>query len=133
MKKFPDFWSVLLGNGNHGFFFGYVVLSLICSIGMILVMASQKYKEIGNTPNVWSWKYFFVNNSGNFLAGLFLLPIFVRLIYQYIDPGWMLGLSAGLGFGFTGLAKIANNFGIWTTDAVSKRLAEKIQSNLDKK
>lgn len=122
MNKYPDFWSVLLGNGNHGFFFGYVVLSLISAIGMILVMAATKYKSVENSPDKWSWKYFIVNNLGNFLAGLFLLPIFIRLIYQYIDEGWMLAVSIGLGFGFTGLAKIANNLGIWTTDKLSEKI-----------
>lgn len=127
MKKYPDFWSVLLGTGNHGFFFGYVVVSLIASIGMIMVMASQKYKSLENTPTKWSWKYFWADNLGNFIAGLFLLPIFIRLVYQYIDEGWMLAVSIGLGFGFTGLAKIANSFGLWTTNALSKRIAEKIK------
>ena len=127
MSKYPDFWSVLLGNGNHGFFFGYVVLALISSIGMILVMATKKYETVEGSPDKWSWKYFWVNNAGNFLAGLFLLPIFVRLIYQYIDAGWMLAVSIGLGFGFTGLAKIANNFGVWTTDKLSEKLANKIK------
>lgn len=128
MNKYPDFWSVLLGSGNHGFFFGYVVLSLISSIGMILVMAAQKYKSVPESPDKWSWKYFWGNNLGNFIAGFFLLPIFVRLIYQYIDSGWMLAISIGLGFGFTGLAKIANNFGIWTTDKLSEKISNKIKS-----
>lgn len=127
MNKYPDFWSVLLGNGPHGFFFGYVVVSLIAAIGAILIAATQKYKNVDGTPDEWSWHYFWANNSGNLIAGLFILPVFVRLIYQYIDAGWMLAVSVGLGFGFFGLAKLANNFGIWTTDKLSERIANKIK------
>lgn len=131
MQKYPDFWSVLLGNGPHGLFFGYVVLSLIACIGMILVMAAQKYKNVDASPNKWSWHYFLANNAGNLIAGVFLLPIFVRLIYQYIDAGWMIAVSVGLGFCFFGLAKVANNFGIWTTTKLSERIADKIKNQKD--
>lgn len=132
MTKYPNFWNVLLGNGERGLFFGYVVLALVSAIGIILIMATRKYKAAAGTPDQWSWKYFWANNLGNIIAGIFLLPIFVRLVYQYIDPGWMVLVSIGLGFGFLGLAQIANNLGIWTTSKLSERIAAKINSE-DKK
>lgn len=128
MDKYPDFWSVLFGSGPRGFFFGYVVLAIISAIGIILIMASQKYKVIPGTPEKWSWKYFFANNAGNFGASLFVLPIFVRVLIEFVsDPRWMLLISIGLGFGFYKLAKIANDAGIWTTDKISEKIAEKIK------
>lgn len=135
MNKYPDFWSVILGNQPPGFFFGYISVSFVSAFGIILVMASQKYKGIDNTPNKWSWKYFFVNNSMNFVASLFVLPIFIRVVIEFIDnPQWLLLISVGLGFGFYKLAKLANNVGIWTTDKISEKIAEKIKlTELNKK
>lgn len=128
MKKYPDFWNVLFGTGPRGLFFGYVVIAVISAIGVILWMASQKYKGIENSPQKWSWKYFFMNNAGNFGASLFVLPIFVRVLIEFVsDPKWMILLSIGIGFGFYKLAKIANDVGIWTTDKVSEKIADKIK------
>jgi hypothetical protein len=128
MKKYPDFWSVLLGNGPHGFFFGYITVAIIAAIGIILVMASQKYKKNPDSPDKWSWRYFWANNAGNFGACLFLVPIAIRLCVEFIDdPKWMLLLSIGVGFGFYRLAKVANDYGIWTTDKISDKISEKIK------
>ena len=129
MDKYPDFWSILLGTDPRGYFFGYTALSLISAIGIILIMATRRYKDVSGTPNVWSWKYFWADNLGKFVAGFFLLPVFIRLIYQYIDRGWMIAVSIGIGFGFLGLAQIAENFGLWTTNKLSKKIAEKIEQD----
>lgn len=130
MGKYPDFWNVLLGNGPRGFFFGYIVLALISAFGIILVMASQKYKSNPESPDKWSWRYFFVNNAGNFGASFFVLPIFIRLLTEFVsDPKWMLLVSVGVGFGFYKLAKLANDYGILTTDKISKQLVEKINQD----
>lgn len=133
MNKYPNFWSVLLGDDPVGFFLGYTALAYISAVGIILVMASQKYRDVPSTPEKWSWKYFLANNFGNFAACLFIVPIFIRVLIEFIDdPRWMLLLSIGIGFGFYKLAKLANNFGIWTTDKLSERIADKINSTPDK-
>lgn len=130
MEKYKDFWSVLFGTGARGFFFGYVVLSIISAAGIILVMASQKYKSNPESPDIWSWKYFFLNNAGNFGASLFVLPLFIRVLVEFIaEPKWMLLASIGVGFGFYRLAKIANDAGILTTNKLSKKLAEKLNND----
>lgn len=133
MNKYPNFWNVLFGTGERGLFFGYVVIAIISAVGIILVMASQKYKSTPESPEKWSWKYFFVNNAGNFGASLFVLPIFVRVIIEFIsDPKWMLLVSVGIGFGFYKLAKIANDAGILTTNRLSQKIAEKINQETPK-
>lgn len=129
MEKYPNFWSVLLGNQPVGFIIGYIVLSYISSAGIILVMASQKYKDVPNSPDRWSWRYFFANNSLNFIACLFILPLFIRVLMEFVEnPKIMLLLSIGIGFGFYRLAKLANKYGIWTTDKISEKIAEQIKS-----
>jgi hypothetical protein len=124
MNKYPDFWSVLLGTGNHGFFFGYVVISYFAAFGMILILASKRDVDSNNTPVKWSWKFFWVNNALRFAASFFILPLFVRLLYQYTPPEWMLLMSIGFGFGFMYLAKLAQNIGLFTTNKASARVTE---------
>lgn len=134
MEKYPNFWSVLLGNDPVGFFLGYMAIAYVSSFAMILVMASQKYKSVPGSPDKWSWKYFWGNNGGNFLACLFLVPLFIRVLVEFIkEPRWMLLLSIGIGLGFYRLAKLANQYGVWTTDKISEKIAEKIKSTPDGK
>lgn len=128
IKKYPDFWTTLITD-HPGFLFGYAAISVIAAFGIILVMASMKYKAVSGSPEKWSWRYFLANNAGNFLASLFVMPIFMRLFVQFVhDPGIMLFVSVGCGFGFYKLANLANNVGIWTTDAVSKKIADQINN-----
>lgn len=126
MNKYPDFWSIMIGPGPIGYLLAYITISLICAFGMILILASDKYKSNPATPDKWSWRYFIADNLGKFLAGLFLLPITIRILYQYVDAAWMIPLSVGVGFGFLGLSKIATNYGVWTTKRLSKWVASKI-------
>lgn len=133
MKKYPHFFNVLVGN-DPGSFFGFTAISVLAAFGIIFIMASQKYKTVIDSPEKWSWRYFLSNNAGNFLASLFVLPIFIRVVLEFItDAKWMLLVSVGLGFGFYRLAKLANDYGIWTTDKISEKIADKIkQTELNK-
>lgn len=133
MKHYPDFWNTVLGNGPRGLFFGFVFLAIVSAIGIIVVRASQKYKKIPGTPDQWSWKYFWADNLGNIVAGLFLIPIFVRLVYDHVEPTWMIVVSIGLGFGFFGLAELANSIGVWTTKKISERIGQKVKEEQESK
>lgn len=129
MTKYPDFWKTLLGPLPPGFFLGYMAIAVFAAFGTILYMATQKYKNLDGTPAQWSWRYFIVNNSGNFIASLVVLPVFVRGLIEIKGlQNFMVLVSIGLGLGFYKLAKLANNIGIWTTDKVSEKIAEKIKS-----
>lgn len=128
MNKYPHFWNVLVGN-DPGTFFGFTAISVVAAFGIIFIMASNKYKNVQESPGKWSWHYFLANNAGNFLASLFVLPIFIRVVLEFIsDPKWMLLVSVGLGFGFYRLAKLANDYGLWTTNKISEKIAEKIKT-----
>ncbi len=135
MNKYPDFFHTILGSGPIGNFFGFVTLGMVAAFAMVFILATQKYKSNPDSPTAWSWKYFWADNAGKFIAGLFLIPLFIRVIYEYVNPMWMVFVSIGVGFGFLGLAKLATSYGIWTTDALSKRVADKIkqaENNTDK-
>jgi hypothetical protein len=124
MKNYPDFWSVLLGNGPHGFFFGYLTMGFIAAAAMMCVLVAGRDKESSSTPRQWSWQFFWVNNVLRIVATALLLFLFVRIAYEYVDGIWMIIFSIGLGFGFPKLAHIAKKWGLLTTDRLSDRVTE---------
>lgn len=126
MNKYPDFWHVIFGGGPSGYFLAYIVLAYVGAIGMILIQVANRDQDSPNTPKQWSWRFFWANNALRFVAGFFLIPLFIRLVYQEVNPNWMVGLSIGIGFGFQGLAYLAKNFGLLTTNAISQRIADKL-------
>jgi hypothetical protein len=126
VKKYPDFFSVLIGPGGAGFFFGYIVIAFICAFAMILIDASQRDIKSSRTPEKFSLRFWFADNLARFLANLLLIPIAIRLCYEYVSPTWMLFLSAGIGFGVDGLAMLAKKFGILTTNKLAERMTTKI-------
>lgn len=129
-NKYPDFWSVLIGSEPIGFLLGYIALAVLAAFIITLWNALKKYQEAQGTPDKWSWKYFFWNNIGNFIVGILLIPLFIRIEIEFFDhPGLMLLFSVGTGFGFYKLAKVANRLGLWTTNSLSKKISEKIKSN----
>lgn len=124
MKKYPDFWSVIFGQGSQGFFFGFFVIGLISAAAMMCILAVGRDKSSESTPTAWSWRFFLVNNALRIFSTVILLFLFVRLTYEYFDERLMLVLSIGIGFGFPKLAHIARKWGLFTTSKISERLTE---------
>lgn len=128
MKKYPDFFSVLIGPGGAGFFFGYVVIAFICAFVIIFIDLSNRDVKSSRTPEKLSLRFWLADNLARLFANLLLVPIAIRLCYEYVSPTWMLFLSAGIGFGVEGLAKLAKKFGILTTNKLAERMTTKINS-----
>lgn len=126
MKKYPDFFSVLIGPGGPGFFFGYVIIAFICAGVIILIDASNRDVTSARTPVKFSLKFWLADNLARVLANLLLIPIAIRLCYEYVNPTWMLFLSAGIGFGVDGLGLIAKRFGVLTTNKLAERINQKL-------
>jgi hypothetical protein len=126
VKKYPDFFSVLIGPGGPGFFLGYIVIAFICAFVMMLIDASQRDVKSSRTPEQFSLRFWFADNLARFFANLLLIPITIRLCYEYVGPTWMLFLAAGIGFGVDGLAMLAKKFGILTTNKLAERMTTKI-------
>jgi branched-subunit amino acid permease len=124
MKKYPDFWSVLLGNGPHGFFFGYLAMGCIAAIAMFCILVAGRDKDGDKTPKPWSWRFFWINNLLRIVSTVVVLYLFVRVAYEYVDGVWMILLSIGLGFGFPKLTHIAKQLGILTTNKLSEKFVE---------
>lgn len=126
MKKYPDFWSVLIGNGGPGFFFGYIVIAFICAGAIVLYDISTRDKLSPRSPEKFSIRFWVADNLARVLANLLLIPITIRLVYEYVSPTWMLALAAGVGFGIDALGMIAKRFGILTTKKLAAQVTEKL-------
>lgn len=129
MKKYPDFWSVIVGDGGAGFLLGYIVIAIFCAGVLAIRKLSRRNVESARTPTKLSFRFWLADNMPSVLSNVLLIPITIRLLYEYVDPTWMLFLSAGIGFGYEFLAGIANKFGILTTSKLASRITEKIESN----
>lgn len=129
MKKYPDFFSVLIGPGGPGFFFGYVVVAFICAGAIILYDINTRDVSSARTPVKFSLRFWLADNLSRVMANLLLIPIAIRLCYEYVNPTWMLFLAAGIGFGIDSLGMIAKRFGLLTTSKLAERINEKINKS----
>lgn len=129
MKKYPDFFSVLIGPGGPGYFFGYVVVAFICAGAIILYDINTRDVGSNRTPVKLSTRFWLADNLARVMANLLLIPIAIRLCYEYVNPTWMLFLAAGIGFGIDGLGMVAKRFGLLTTSKLAERINDKISKS----
>jgi hypothetical protein len=129
VKKYPDFFSVLIGPGGPGFFFGYVVMAFICASAIILFDINTRDVSSTRTPVKLSIRFWLADNLARVIANLLLIPIAIRLCYEYVSPTWMLFLAAGIGFGIDGLGLVAKRFGLLTTSKLAERINDKISKS----
>lgn len=127
MNKYPDFWSVLIGAGAPGHFFGYVVIAMICATLLLLIHASQRDITSKNTPVNFSWKFLLAANILRIVTNLLLVPIAVRLTYEYVPSTAMLFISVGIGFGSDGLCILAQKIGLLTTKKLANSVMQKLE------
>jgi len=132
MNKYPDFWSVLIGKGNPGFFCGFVVIALICAMVMLLIHANSRDIDSSRTPVKFSTKFLLADNLLRILVNFLLVPIAIRLVYEYVPPTAMLFLSVGIGFGSDGLCMLAQRIGLLTTNKLANNVLKKIEEKADK-
>ncbi len=126
MNKYPDFWHTLIGNGSIGAFLGFMVIGYICAMVSLLIEASTRSLSSTNTPVKFSWHFLWASNLLRLIANLLLIPIVIRLVYEYVDAKWMLFLAIGIGAGVDGLAMIFKNIGLLTTNKLAAKVAEKL-------
>jgi hypothetical protein len=126
MKKYPDFISVLIGSKGAGFFFGYVTIAFICALAIIFWDIANRDPKSQSSPFKFYLRYWLADNLFRIMANFILIPIAIRMIYEYADPVWMLAISAGIGFGFDALGLIAKRAGILTTSKLAERMNQKL-------
>jgi hypothetical protein len=128
MKKYPDFFSVLIGPLGTGFFLGYVVVAYICATAIVIADVSMRNPNSSRTPGDFSFKFFLMDNALRVLANLLLIPIFVRICLEYMSGFPMLLMSVGIGFGIEGLALLGKRLGLLTTSKLSEWFGDKLKS-----
>lgn len=128
MNKYPDFISVLLGKGPIGFFCGFVVIALICAVISLLIEVNRRDVNSPNTPVKFSYRFMIAHNLLRIIISFLLVPIAIRLVYEYIPAQWMLFISVGIGAGADRLAMLFKNIGVLTTNKLASKVADKINN-----
>jgi hypothetical protein len=126
MQQYPDFMSVILGKGPTGLFFGYVVIAIVCATISLAIDAANRDVNSTNTPAKFSYKFLIAHNLLRLIVNFLLIPIVIRLIYEYLPMPWMLITSIGVGAGADRLALLFKNLGVLTTNKLASKMAEKI-------
>lgn len=129
MHKYPDFTKILLGNGPLGFFFGFVVIAIICAFVSLLIEVNSRDIKSTNTPEEFSYKFMLVHNLLRILANILLIPIFIRISYEWIPMPWMLLVAVGIGAGSDRLGLLLKNIGVLTTNKLASKVADKINNS----
>jgi len=129
MNKYPDFWHTVVGSGPVGAFLGFMFIGYICAMVSLLIETNTRDISSANTPVKFSLKFLWAANVKRLIANLLLIPVFIRLTYEYVDPKWMLFISIGIGAGVDVLAMIFKNIGVLTTNKLAAKVAEKLAPN----
>jgi ABC-type phosphate/phosphonate transport system permease subunit len=79
-----------------------------------------------STPIKFSYKFMLAHNLLRIIISFLLVPITIRLVYEYIPNAWMLFVSVGIGAGADRLALLFKNIGVLTTNKLASKVAEKI-------
>lgn len=129
LKKYPDFWHTLVGPGPVGAFLAFCIIAFVCALVSILIGASNRELSSNNTPVKFSWRFLLAANLLRIVANFLLIPIFIRLLYENFGPTAMMFWAVGIGFGVDGLAAIAKNMGLLTTNKLAANIAKQVAAN----
>ena len=129
IKKYPDFWQILLGSAPLGAFLGYTTLALIAAIVSILIDISKRNIDSSATPKAFSLKFWFAHNLLRFVANVLAIPLAIRLLltWESASPALLVFFSILLGFGIDIVAMALKNAGVLATN----KLADKIKDRLE--
>lgn len=127
MNKYPDFSSFLIGKGPLGLFLGCVFVCYLCALISMLYDLANRDVASANTPVKTSWKFFSINNLLRIVVNILLIPVFIRVVYVYVDNMILLFIvCAGIGAGVDQLALIFKKMGVLTTNKLSQKIADKL-------
>lgn len=127
-EKYPDFWSIILGNGTLGTFLAYLVIAYVAAIMSLLIESSNRDISSANTPVKFSWHFLFAANTKRLIANLLALPLLIRLGYDWVDVKWMIGLSILAGAVVDRGAMLLKNAGMLASQKAADRIAAKLKA-----
>ncbi len=100
MKKYTDFWEIIIGPGPVGAFLAFIVISYICAFVSLLVEANNRDLQSPNSPVKFSWKFMLMANLNRIIGNLMLVPIAVRIFYPKMAHEAMVLTAVGIGICF---------------------------------
>lgn len=127
--KYPDFWHVLLGNGTAGEFLAYLVIAYFAALASLLHEASHRDISSSNTPVKFSWKFLLAANLWRLVSNFLAIPLLIRLVYEYIDPKWMILLAIATGLLIDRAFMILKNIGVLASDKFAAKIADKVSTD----
>ena len=131
MKKYPDFWSVVVGD-KPGLLLGFLLIACVGALAIMFSEANKRDPNSQRTPVKFSFRFWLADNALRILGTVMLMFLAVRVTYQYIPPVWMLLASVGIGLGSDKLALIGKRIGLLTTNKMAQAVAEKINAKEEK-
>ena len=129
ISKYPDFWSVILGNGSLGTFLAYLVIAYFAAWASLMHEAGNRDIGSSNTPNKWSWSFLYAHNLYRLIANFLSVPLMIRLTYEYVDMKWMILLAIATGVLFDRAFMILKNIGVLTSDKFASKVSERISND----
>lgn len=126
MNKYPDFWSVIIGNGPMGAFLAYLVIAYFAAAASLLFEASRRDIGSDNTPKRWSWRFLVAANIFRIAANFLSIPLLIRLVYEYVDMKWMILLCIAFGLVIDRAFMLLKNIGVLASDKFASNIANKI-------
>jgi len=129
MGKYPDFWSVIIGNGSAGAFLAYLVIAYFAAAASLFYEASRRDISSSNTPPNWSWRFLLAANVFRIIANFLAIPLLVRLVYEYVDMMWMILLCIAFGVTIDRAFMLLKNIGILASDKFASKIGTKVSDS----
>lgn len=126
MNKYPDFWSVILGNGSLGAFLAYLVIAYFAAVASLLFEASNRDIASDNTPKKWSTRFLLASNLLRLIANFLAIPLLIRLEYEYVGMEWMILLVIAEGVLIDRAFMFLKNIGVLASDNFASKYAKKV-------
>lgn len=126
MNNNHDFWNIILGNGSAGAFMAYLVIAYFAASASLIHEAGNRDIASDNTPKKWSWEFLAAHNVLRLLANFLVIPLFIRMEYEYIDMKWMIFVDIVQGIVIDRLFMLLKNIGILTSNKFASKIKEKI-------
>lgn len=127
MNKYSDFWTVVIGPGPTGFFFGFLVVAYVAGAVSLLLDASNRDIASTNTPVKFSWSFLWAANWKRIFANILAVPLLIRILYPNIGLEIMLITSVGVGAVIDRAAMWLKNLGVLASNKAANRVAQKLE------
>ena len=108
-----DFRNVVIGDLPLGIFFGAFVVAFVAAFGLVLYRATKKADSSKDTPEQFSWSFFWRDNFMKWMLQILTIAIMIRMSSALLIDEAVFGVSFGIGLA-------SGQFSIWTQGRQNK-------------